>query len=111
MDKNPGRVAYISVFVNVPTRNLKVNEQDIEQLILDALADNRYKWRTLHGLAAQVGVPENEVLQVITNNSDRIVQSSIPSTEGSTLFTTREHFHQMSSPLEKIVGAFKGRIR
>lgn len=88
-----------------------MSEQDIERLILDALADTRYKWRTPNGVASQVGVPEHEVLQVIADNTDRIVQSSIPSTDGSPLFTTREHFHQMSSPLEKIVGAFKGRIR
>ena len=88
-----------------------MSEQDIERLILNALADTRYKWRTPNGVASQVGVPEHEVLQVIADNTDRIVQSSIPSTDGSPLFTTREHFHQMSSPLEKIVGAFKGRIR
>lgn len=84
---------------------------NIEQQILEALEDSRYKWRTLQGIASQVGVQEPEVLQVISNNSDRIVQSSIPSTDGSPLFTTRQHFREMSSPFEKIVGAFKGRIR
>lgn len=88
-----------------------MSEEDIEKLIFEALTDSRYKWRTPQGVASQVGVQEHEVLQVIANNSDRIVQSSIPSTDGSPLFTTREHFHEMSSPLEKIVGAFKGRIR
>ena len=88
-----------------------MSELDLEQLILEALADRRYKWRTSQGVAAQVGVSENDVIQVIANNSDKIAQSSIPSTQGAPLFTTREHFHEMSSPIEKIVGAFKGRVR
>ncbi|MBI4939095.1 MAG: hypothetical protein HY846_12940 [Nitrosomonadales bacterium] len=88
-----------------------MSEPDIEKLILNALADSRYKWRTPQGVASQVGVTENDVFQAIANNSDSIVQSSIPSTNGSPLFTTREHFHQLGSPFEKIVGAFKGRVR
>lgn len=88
-----------------------MSNEEIELKILEALADGRYKWRTPQGIATQVGIPEYEVLQVIANNNDRIIQSNIPSTDGSPLFTTREHFHEMSSPFEKIVGAFKGRIR
>lgn len=88
-----------------------MSEVKTEQLILDALSDSRYKWRTPQGIAKQVGIPEQEVLQVIADHSDSIVQSSVSSTEGAQLFTTREHFHQTSSAIEKIVGAFKGRIR
>ncbi|MBF5040424.1 hypothetical protein INP77_13065 [Methylophilus sp. 13] len=88
-----------------------MSKPDIEKLILNALADNRYKWRTPHGVASQIGVTENDVFQVIAKNSDKVVQSSVHSTEGSPLFTTREHFHKMSSPFDKILGAFKGRVR
>ena len=87
-----------------------INEE-LNQKILAALEDNRYKWRTPKGVAAQVGTSEEEVLLMIVNDTDKIVQSSVPSTDGSPLFTTRDHFHETSSPFDKIVGAFKGRIR
>jgi hypothetical protein len=86
-------------------------DDELKQKIVVALEDKRYKWRTPKGIAKQVGVSEEEVLFTIVNNVDNIVQSSVPSTDGSPLFTTREHFHEMSSAYEKIVGAFKGRLR
>lgn len=86
-------------------------DDELKQKIFVALEDKRYKWRTPKGIAKQVGASEEEVLFTIVNNADNIVQSSVPSTDGSPLFTTRDHFHEMSSAYEKIVGAFKGRIR
>ena len=88
-----------------------MSNDELKQKIFKALEDKKYKWRTPKGVAKQAGVSEKEVLFVIGNNSDNVVQSSVPSTDGSPLFTTRNHFHEMSSPFEKIVGAFKGRIR
>lgn len=86
-------------------------ELENEKLILSALEDNRYKWRTPEGIASQAGVSEDEVLRFITSNTGIVVQSSVPSKNGSPLFTTREHFHEKSSSLDKLIGAFKGRIR
>jgi hypothetical protein len=84
-------------------------EIDVDK-VFEALADERYKWRSPKGVADQCGLVEEDVLRVIANNKERIVQSSLPSTDGSPLFTTRKHFLKKSSPFEKIVGAFKGRI-
>lgn len=86
-------------------------ENNIEQLVLDALADDRFLWRTTQGVASQLGVNEGDVLEAIEKNEDQVVQSSVPSIEGAPLFTTKEHFHEKSSTFEKIVGAFKGKIR
>ncbi len=83
----------------------------LKQQIFKALEDKRYKWRTPKGIAAQTGIPESEVLSVIANNPDTIVQPSVPSIDGSPLFTTRRHFQETSSLYEKIIGALKGRLR
>lgn len=83
---------------------------DVEE-VFKALADTKYKWRTPRGVAEQLNIPEEEVLRVIMNDMEKIVQSSVPSTDGSPLFTTREHFLKTSSTFDKIIGAFKGRIR
>lgn len=84
---------------------------DAEKAILEALADQKFKWRTPRGVAQQLGVDEKDVLHAIRNNEDVIVQSSTPSSDGSPLYTTRAKFHQSGSSIEKIVAAFKGRAR
>lgn len=84
---------------------------ETEKSVLEALADNKYKWRTPRGVAEQLGINEEEILQVIRNNESVIAQSSTPSSEGSPLYTTRTNLHQTSSSFEKIVAAFKGRAR
>lgn len=88
-----------------------MSNKEIEKKVFEALEDERYKWRTLTGVASQTGISTEEILQVLSENGDKIVKSSVPATNGDALFTTREHFHEMSSALEKIAGAFKGRIR
>lgn len=86
-------------------------DNDVKQQVLGALADSRFTWRTVHGVAKQTGLPEATVFKVISDNTDDIVQSSVPSTSGSILFTTREHFNEKGTVAEKIIGAFKGRVR
>ena len=84
------------------------NQREAE--ILKALEDNRFKWRTVAGVVQQLDVSDADVLEVIADNQDTIVQSSIPSTKGDQLYTTRPHFHETSSALDKLRGAFKGRL-
>ena len=88
-----------------------MSKDTIKQKVFEALEDDRYEWRTPKGIAKQAGVSEEEVLSVLDNSSDNIVQSSVPSTNGAPLFTTRRHFQAKSSAFDKILGAFKGRIR
>ena len=82
----------------------------ITQGVIQALEDDRFKWRTTKGIASQVGISQEDVLSVLDNSAD-IVQSSVPSSDGSPLFTTRNHFQAKCSLFHKILGAFKGRIR
>jgi hypothetical protein len=88
-----------------------MSSDPIKEKIFEALEDERYEWRSLKGISKQVGVSEEDVLSVIKENADFIVQSSVPSVDGDPLFTTKRHFHAKSSALDKILGAFKGRIR
>jgi hypothetical protein len=88
-----------------------MDNDTINEKVFEALEDEKYEWRTLQGIAKHAGVSEEKVLSILYNNTDRIVQSSVPSTKGAPLFTTKHHFHAKSSALDKMLGAFKGRIR
>lgn len=78
--------------------------------VIAALENPGYQWRTVSGVAKEAGVSEATVLEIISLNRDRIVQSSVPSTKGEDLYTTRKHYREFASPIQKIFGAVKNRI-
>ncbi len=79
--------------------------------VISALEDNKYKWRTVRGVANSTDLTEEEVLSVIKENEDLIVRSSVCSTSGDALYTTRKHYKEHGEVMGKIFGAFKGRAR
>jgi hypothetical protein len=79
------------------------------QLVLKALENPKYKWRTIGGVSQETGLSADQVLEVLGSPSDKIVKSSIPSPEGKSLFTTREHFRKSASTFEKVLSAIKNR--
>ncbi len=86
------------------SESLKIN-------VIKALESEKFKWRTIKGISKEIGLNEDEVLSIIEHNKDVIVHSSVPSKNGEDLYTTKQHFHKYSSAMDKIMGAFKGRLR
>ena len=70
--------------------------------ILKALENSKYKWRTLNGISKETGLDVQIVKDQIDRHSDTIIKSSIPSEDGEDLYTTRSHYRNKSSFLEKI---------
>ncbi len=83
---------------------------EFSKLVIETLADERFKWRTLKGIARQLNVDKDEIISVIEDNPDIIVQSSIPSEKGEQLFATRDHYRRKSSRFDRFMGGVKGRI-
>jgi len=70
-----------------------------------ALENNRYKWRTLRGVAKELKTTEAEVLRIINENASEVIKSSIPAATGEDLFTTRNHYRRKASFLDKITSS------
>jgi hypothetical protein len=70
-----------------------------------ALEDSRYKWRTIRGVAKETKSSPEEIQKLIALHLDIVVKSSIPANTGEELFTTREHFRQMQSPIIKVANS------
>ncbi len=85
--------------------------QEFAPKIIMALNDEKYKWRTPKGIAKQVGCREKDVLSVIFDKQDMIVKSSVPSTNGEPLFSTRVNYYKHRSFIDGILGGLKGRVR
>ena len=78
--------------------------------VLESLARPDFKWRTVTGIAEETGLTQEIVQQAISQFADRVVRSSIPSTDGRDLYTTREHFRESASLSEKLLGSIKNRV-
>ena len=87
-----------------------MKKDELSKLVIEALADDRFKWRTLKGIARQLDVDKDEIISVVEENPDIVVQSSIPSEKGEQLFATRDHFRHKSSGFDRFMGGIKGRI-
>ncbi len=81
-----------------------------EQAVKTALENPAYRWRTVQGVANETGLPAQTIEAVILKNHETVVKSSIPSTKGEALYTTRSHFLKKASLGEKLLGAIKNRL-
>jgi len=84
--------------------------RDYAEKVRLAAENKKYKWRTIDGIATESGVAPEIVSMVITTNTDTFVKSTVPSTAGKSLFTTRKHFLETATTTEKLVGAIKNRL-
>lgn len=86
-----------------------VSEEQTHEVI-KALENPKYEWRTNSGIAKDTGLDPEVVLQAISELADQVVRSSILSTDGRELFTTRSHFRKKSSFPERFLVAMRGRL-
>lgn len=77
--------------------------------VIKALENPKYKWRTVRGVAQESGLPEQRVGEIVSRTKGLVVQSSVPSTDGLPLYTTRRHLREKGTTVERLFGAFKNR--
>lgn len=70
-------------------------------LVLKALEDPNWDWRTVEGVAQSTGLPEDRV-QKILESSARVIRSTVPDDRGRSLYTTRQHYKKRRSFLDSL---------
>jgi hypothetical protein len=88
---------------------MDVTEEHVRK-VWKALENPKYRWRTIPGVAKEEGLPEEVVEEVLKRRRNEIVKSTLPSSSGEDLYTTRSHFIKEASFGEKLLGAFKNRL-
>lgn len=83
--------------------------EDVVASVLGALGNPKFRWRTLAGVARDSGQDLETVTQVIAQVSDQVIRSSVPSSDGKDLYTTRENFRSTAPLTERLLGALKNR--
>jgi len=78
-------------------RRVNTKKGNVAHIVVDALENPNYKWRTIAGVAKDAGVEPFVVYRVIEKLGAQVVKSSVASTSGDELFTTRRHLRQKES--------------
>jgi hypothetical protein len=65
-------------------------EFDPTTLILKAIEDSAYEWRTPSGIAQHLKLPIETVASILESNP-QFIRSSVPNEKGEPLYSTRKH--------------------
>ena len=98
------------LFTTADRKSDAIPSPDDWTAVRNAMENPKYTWRTLKGIAAEKGIPEAKVMELIQINRDVIVQSEVPSADGEDLFTTREHYINQAGPVGKMMSFYHGRL-
>lgn len=86
-----------------------MEEKITNQKVIQAFENPKYRWRTINGVAKEVGISQDDVRHVIDAMADNIIKSSAHTENGEELYTTRQHYRQKSNVLNRIVSSIKNR--
>ena len=66
----------------------KVNKS----LVLRALEDPEWDWRTVQGVVRDTGLTEELITAILEASPDEVIRSRVPDARGRALYTTRRHY-------------------
>ncbi|GCE04789.1 hypothetical protein [Dictyobacter aurantiacus] len=78
--------------------------------VKDALEDDQYNWRTVDGVANQLGISSEDVRKIINGQLRDQVVRTYDSNLNSAVYTTRKHYGEKESTLNRLLSAFTNRV-
>jgi len=85
-------------------------DPDSRNIVVRALEDPNYDWRTVEGIAEQTGLSASNVRQLLEELNGEIIRSSIPDESGRNLYTTRKHYRQTQGLGTRILSALSDKV-
>lgn len=79
--------------------------------IRQALENPNFKWRTLEGVAKETGYDFTTLVSSLSTHDNLVVKSTIPSTTGQELYTTRHHYLKKSTLWERFESAITNKVQ
>jgi len=70
--------------------------------VVKALENDKYVWRTIRGVAKELNTTEEEIKKLIQEHISEVIKSSIPAETGEDLFTTRKHYRQKATFIDRV---------
>jgi len=78
-------------------------------LVIQALENPKYDWRTVRGLARETGLSDEDIEKILGTITGLLVRTW--DEDGKPLFTTRAHYDQRQSLGHKILSAIADTVR
>ncbi len=92
-----------------PTPTLVDTASTDTELVLEALSNPEFEWRTIPGISQETELDNKVIEKVLSESRDQIVRSSRITKDGRERFTTRSRFQEFTSPWTRLLGALKNR--
>ena len=89
-----------------------ITEESADKLIIDAMNNSKYRWRTIEGISTDVELPASVVMEKVynLNKGGLVIKASSTNENGDPLFTTAEKYEESTPLTTKIVSSFTGKI-
>jgi hypothetical protein len=84
---------------------------DERTLVLEALNNPDYTWRTIGGIAKETRIPKARVARILDSLSDSVIRSSAPDPRGRTLYTTLDNYRAHSGILRRVLSALSDQVK
>jgi hypothetical protein len=97
--------------VNTPWEEIQYVGEGEWSKVKAALENPDFKWRTVVGVVKETGLDVVTVSANLAQNVDTVVSSTIPDPLGSALFTTRRHYREKSSLLDRLKSAIINKVQ
>jgi hypothetical protein len=80
-------------------------------LVLRALRNPKYKWRSIDGIARETRLSRDRIEDILAEEKSIVLRSSLPDRKGRALFTTVDHYKAHSSIISKVWSALSDQLR
>ena len=87
-----------------------MQDTDVE-LVIKALENPNYQWRTVDGLSKETGLPREKIVEVVSALPGQVIRAADLDEKGRPLFTTRRHYRRSSSTSSRILSVLGDKNR
>ena len=81
-----------------------MTDRDLRARVIDAINGSPYKWRTVRGVAKDVGAKYEAVEEVLVK-SGAFVRAKSPNKRGEALYSTTERYKKETPFIDRLFGA------
>lgn len=74
-----------------------------EQLVLAAIEDSKYTWRTAEAISTETGIPLEKVRRILETTAADVIVAPRPNKQGYVLYSTRDHYQNTTSFFKRYI--------
>jgi len=96
----------------VATQHQVLPVSTLAELVLEALSNPKYEWRTVEGIAREKSLPPGDVIYALeVDLDDTVIRASFPDDRGRRLYMKRSRYTQRRSLLNRVLSVLSDEVR